>query len=75
MEPAHFDQALASFRNRTPFRPFTVALVNGNRFEVDHSDAIVFRDGVAVFVAPGGTPVVFDHESVAQIEGGLSSIV
>ena len=29
--------------------------------------ALVVRDGVAVFVAPGGVPVLFDHDSVSQI--------
>jgi len=33
----------------------------------------VVRDGVAIFVAPGGTPVVFDHEGVSQIEGDPSA--
>ena len=27
------------------------------------------RDGVAVFLAPGGIPVWFDHESVNQVIG------
>jgi hypothetical protein len=73
MQPAHFDETLEAFRKRAAFRPFTVALVNGDRFEVDHADAIVVRDGVAIFVAPGGTPVVFDHEGVSQIKGDLSA--
>jgi len=30
---------------------------------------VVARDGVAVFVAPGGVPIWFDHESVTQIIG------
>ena len=54
-----------------PYRPFTVVLVNGDRFEVDHHDALVVRDGVAVFVGPGGVPVLFDHEGVAQVVGDL----
>jgi hypothetical protein len=56
---------------RRPFRPFTVALVNGDRFEVDHAKALVFRDGVAVYVAAGGVPVIFDHEGVSQFIGNL----
>jgi hypothetical protein len=28
---------------------------------------MVVRDGVAVFLKPGGIPVWFDHESVNQI--------
>ena len=67
----NFDQTLRAFSERSPFRPFTVALVNGDRFEVDHPGAIVFRDGVAVYVAPGGVPVIFDHEGVSQVVGDL----
>ncbi len=67
----NFDQTLAAFKSRDPFRPLTVALVNGDRFEVDHRDALVVRDGVAIFVAPGGVPVIFDHEGVSQFIGDL----
>jgi hypothetical protein len=56
---------------RRPFRPFTVAMVNGDRFEVDHLKSLVFRDGVAIYVAPGGFPVIFDHEGVSQFIGDL----
>jgi hypothetical protein len=52
-------------------RPFTVALVNGDRFEVDHPDALVVRDGVAVYIGAGGVPVLFDHEGVGQFIGDL----
>ena len=56
MEADHFDRALAAFRERVPFRPFTVVLINGDRFEVDHPGALVIRDGVAVFLAPATVP-------------------
>jgi hypothetical protein len=71
MEASHFDRTLSAFKGRTPFRPFTVALVNGDRFEVDHPEALVVRDGVAVFIGPGGVPVLFDHEGVGQVIGDL----
>ena len=71
MTAENFDKTLATFRSRSPFQPFTVALVNGDRFEVDHRDAFVGRDGVAIYVAPGGYPVIFDHESVSQFIGDL----
>jgi hypothetical protein len=48
-----------------------VALVNGDRFEVDRPDALVVRDGVAVYVAPGGVPVLFDYEGVNQFISDL----
>ena len=67
MQAENFDHILKTFKDRKPYQPFTVALVNGDRFEVDHPDALVVRDGVAVFLAPGGVPVWFDHDSVNQI--------
>lgn len=69
MEADHFDRTLAAFRQRVPFRPFTVALINGDRFEVDHPGALVVRDGVAGYIGPGGVPVLFDHEGVNQFIG------
>jgi hypothetical protein len=71
MQAENFDHALIALRKRVPFRPFTVVLVNGDRFEVDHATALVVRDGVAVFVGPGGIPVLFDYESVSQFVGDL----
>jgi hypothetical protein len=56
-----------------PFHVFTVELHGGRRFEVDHPGALVVRDGVAVFLAPGGTPIWFGHESVNQIIGATES--
>jgi hypothetical protein len=67
MTPQHFDKTLRVFQRRAPFQPFTVALVNGDRFQVDRPEALVVRDGVAVFIAKGGAPVLFDHESISQI--------
>ena len=67
MTAENFDQLLESMLSRTPFRVFTIELHGGKRFEIDHPRATVYRDGVAVFVAPGGVPVWFDHESVSQI--------
>ncbi len=72
MEADNFEQTLRAFLRRAPFRPFTVALVNGDRFEVDHPTALVVRDAVAIYVAPGGVPVIFDHEGVSQFVGDLS---
>jgi hypothetical protein len=64
-----FQDSLQALRQRKPFHPFTVELISGERFEVDYSDALVARDGVAVFVAPGGVPTLFDHEGVSQLIG------
>jgi hypothetical protein len=62
-----FASVLDGLRQLEPFRVFTVELHGGRRIEVDHPGALVVRDGVAVFLAPGGVPVLFDHESVVQI--------
>src|SRR5437764_5402842 len=69
MTADNFTNILDSLRQLQPFRVFTVELHGGRRFEVDHPGALVVRDGVAVFLAPGGVPVWFDHESVNQVIG------
>ena len=73
MTAENFDHVLQELRQRSPFRVFTVELAGGRRFEVDHPGALVVRDGVAVFIAPGGFPIWFDHESVGQIVGATAS--
>lgn len=67
MTEEHFDNFLIALLDRTPFRPFTVELIGGDRFEVDQPRATVVRDGVAIYVRPGGIPVYFDHDSVLKI--------
>jgi hypothetical protein len=69
MERENFERSLRAFQRRTPFRPFTVALVNGDRFQVDHPEALVVRGGVAGFIAANGTPWLFDHECVNPFIG------
>ncbi len=69
MTAENFETVLEGLRQLQPFRVFTVELHGGRRFEVDHAGALVVRDGVAVFLAPGGVPVWFDHEGVNQIIG------
>jgi hypothetical protein len=69
MTPKNFERTLRAFQRRAPFRPYTVELVSGDRFQVDHPEALVLRDGVAVFIAAGGIPTLFDHEGVCQIVG------
>jgi hypothetical protein len=68
-----FDNTMLMYKSRTPFRPFTVIMVSGDRLEVDHGGALGVRDGVALYVAPGGVPVAFDHEGVSHIVGDLAS--
>jgi len=72
MDRDTFDQTIRTFKYRTPYRPFTIAMVNGDRLEVDHPEALVIRDGVGLFAGPGGVPTVFDHEGVSQVVGDLA---
>ena len=72
MDRNTFSGAIRVLKNRKPFQPFTVSMVNGDRFEVDHPDALAVRDGLALFAAPGNVPVIFDHEGVSQLIGDLS---
>jgi hypothetical protein len=72
MDRDTFTATIRACRNRTPFRPFTVALVNGDRYEVDRPDVLALGEGMAVLVAPGNVPVFFDHEGVNQVIGDLS---
>lgn len=67
MTAKNFDRALRALQHRSPFKPFTVEMVSGDRFQVDHPEALVYRDGVAAYVARGGTPLIFDHEGVNQM--------
>lgn len=67
MTADNFESTLEELRKRRPFHIFTVELHGGRRFEIDHPEAMILRYGVAVFVAPGGIPIIFDHDSVNQI--------
>ena len=67
MTVENFEGFLEAFVSRKPFKVFTVELHNGNRFEVDHPRAILWRDGYAIFASPGRVPIYFDHEAVVQI--------
>jgi hypothetical protein len=63
----NFDNILGLLLRTQPFQVFTVELRGGERFEIDYPNAVSYRSGVAVFVAPRGIPHLFDHESVNQI--------
>jgi len=69
MVAENFTRTLRAFTKLTPFKSFTVELVSGDRIQVDHPEALVFRGGVAVFISADGTPTIFDHEGVAQVTG------
>ena len=69
MEQAQFERSLRAFQRQSPFRLFTVALINGDRVQVDNPEALVVRRGTAVFVAADGVPTLFDHGIVSQFVG------
>lgn len=73
MQSEAFERSLRAFSRRVPFQPFEVELVSGSRFTVDHPEALVFRGGLAVYIAPDGTPTLFDHEGVSQLSGANGS--
>lgn len=66
-----FDGTIIAFKQRRPFIPFTVVMVNGDRYQVDHPEAIIVRDGFGVFIGPGRIPVFLDSDTVSQIVGSL----
>jgi hypothetical protein len=72
MTEQHFDELLMALMERRPFHPFTVELVGGERFEVDRPRATVLRNGVAVYLRPGGIPIYFDHDNVVQIDNDIA---
>jgi hypothetical protein len=69
MTTSNFERTLRALQRRKPFHAFTVELVSGDRFQVDHPEALVFRGGVAVYIGRDGTPAIFDHEGVSQLIG------
>jgi len=73
MTADNFTSVLEALTGIQPFGVFTVELHGGRRFEVDHPRALAVRDGVAVFMAPGGVPIWFDYDSVNQIIGASAN--
>ncbi len=67
MTVEHFQETITALIERQPFQLFTVELNTGEQIEIDHSRALIARDGAAVFLGPGGVPHLFDHERVNQI--------
>ena len=72
MDQDTFDGTIRAFKHRTPFRPFTVAMVNGDRFRGGPPGRTGGRGGIALFAAPGNVPMIFDNEGVSEIIGDLS---
>ncbi len=73
MAPENFERSLRAMVRRAPFQPFTVELQSGDRIEVDHPEAMVYRGGLAVYINSQGVPTLFDHESVCRLIGATGS--
>ena len=75
MTANYFEETITALIERVPFHIFTVDLNTCRLIEIDHAHALVVREGNAVFLAPGGVPHWFDHESVNQIVAAPSNTV
>ncbi len=73
MTVENFETCLKALSNRKPFQVYTIELNTGQRYEIDFPNATTWREGVAIFLAPGRIPVFFDHESVNQIVADTAS--
>ncbi len=69
MKAETFEKTLRGFSERVPFRPFTVELINGRQFAINHPEALVIRKGIAVYIDPDDALIIFDHEGVNQFTG------
>jgi hypothetical protein len=67
MTAEHFETTLDALTALRPFKPFTIELNTGQRIEIDHQGALLWKDASAVFRSPGGVLIFFDHDGVNQI--------
>lgn len=67
MYTVNFQKTLGELAKQSPFRPFVVELMNGQRVVVDHPEALAFRDTRAIFIGKDGDAHYFDSEGVNRI--------
>ncbi len=67
MTAEHFETAIEALMDLRPFKPFTIELNTGQRFEVDQPGTLLWKGTPAIFKIPGGPLAFFDHDSVNQI--------
>jgi hypothetical protein len=67
MTDDNFERSLQAFVRRRPFKSFTVELASGDRFTVDHPEALARRGPVAVYIDKGGNYTLFDSTLVTQL--------
>ena len=68
MKRDDFEQQVRTSLRRRPFRPFSIVLTTGTRFEVDAPEALAFDGGAAGYLNPNGEPFLFPCEDVLQTE-------
>ena len=70
MTREEFREQLIRHLRRTPYRPFTVVLTNGDRFEVDDPQYVAHNIRVngsaGGYINAQGEPFIFDHETVQE---------
>ncbi len=67
MMPLVFEETLTQMRRQEPFQPFVVELLNGNRINVEHPEALAYSQRRAVYVGKHGSLHIFDPDGVNQI--------
>jgi hypothetical protein len=67
MIETNFQQSLPAFARRRPFKPFTVELVSGDRFVIDHPETLAQRGAVAVYIDREGRYSLFDSSTVSLL--------
>ena len=72
MNPDTFAETIGLLLDRETFHPFTPVMNDGTQLEVDHPQALAYREGTAMFVGPGGKPHLFNSESVNRVVGCLA---
>lgn len=67
MSPGNLDKVVRAFRDRVPFRPFTIELVNGSRIEVNHPEALTLHRDLVVYKSSRGMAGVFECSAGARV--------
>jgi hypothetical protein len=66
MTQKDFQKVLTAFCKRSPFRPFTLELLNGSRVEVNHPEALRQQGDLLIYKSTSGIQSVFGYESVIR---------
>ena len=72
MDAALFEATVNTYKDRSPYHPFTIVLTSGKRLDCDFPNSILARDGLGVHAGPGGIPTIFDNDAVDHVLGDLS---